>query len=539
MSCTYGEALEGSLCVGLVYLIASHTNLLTPIKSDTSLVNAKLLPELLSLIIEAYVFDFLHQFCPLGQSPSYYPPNSWFKISHVCRYWRDVALATPTIWSHIPLIRLECVREMLRRSKQAPLALYVYWETSLHGNPSPMLKCIAGEIHRIRHIDTSLPSELFTQLGSYTRSSPLDLRSVIASYKRSLEPTPPSLPLEWIENANLKNLILKDFPVENIRPFLMPTLTSLSLSLSKHEWIAGSELLNALQHMHSLQTLRLHSVVQDIVTLPPCFDKQKPIRMSHLQTVATNSFTNGLAELQVLSAIDIPAHVDFSFVVHNAVSPATRELIWTYIIDKLINNARLPFHSVFIFAYGGGNFLFTARSPVPPGSTRESALFQISLHFPVTSEAEEWLLRLCTALPCTKVRNLSVGNLMSFSLETWESSFKSMSEAESLEVTGLACKALPDALLLSASSDVGSPFQGFQQSKPIFPNLRHLTVWLNPTARGETLQGRLKRLCYALQWRKDRGHQLEQLVLRGHSRMTHEYDSLVDAAGKVIWDHTR
>ncbi|KAK7691968.1 hypothetical protein QCA50_005373 [Cerrena zonata] len=497
---------------------------------DKSLANVKLLPELLSIIIETYVFDFLHSYCVPGQSPALHPQNSWLRISHVCRYWRDVALATPTIWSHIPLIRLECVEEMLRRSKQAPLTVYVHSTTSLNESSSPMLKSIAKQSHRIRNIDTSLPSEFFTQLTSYAPTTPLDLQSVVASYKRLLGP-PSSLPLEWIKNANLKHLSLKDFPVENINLLLMPSLTSLSLWLSKHECVPGDDLLEALQHMHSLRSLTLHNVVQDILTLPPYPNKRDLIRMPRLQSIATTSYTNGLAELSLLSAIDIPPHVDFSFVIHNAVYPETQEVIWSYIMDNLVKDVRLPFHSVFIYAYAGGNFLFTARSPSPAGSTRDSTLFQISLHFPVVSEAEKWLSRLCTSLPCSKVRNLSVGNFISFPVEAWDTSFKSMTHVESLEVTGLACTALPEALLLAAVKD--SQISG---SKPIFPNLRQLTVWLNPTAKGETVPSRVNGICDALQERKDRGYQLELLILRGHPPLVEEFNRLIPVVGKVAWD---
>ena len=419
---------------------------------------------------------------------------------------------------------------MLKRSKQAPLTIYAHWETPLHGDSPLVLKSLAREIHRVRHIDTTIPSELFSQLGLYTTLSPLGMRSIIASYKRSLEASPSPIPLEWAENAELKQLALKDFPVDNIHSLLMPSMTSLSLSLSKHDWVPGDELIESLRPMESLQSLKLHSVIQDIAVLPVHPNKQPLVRMPRLQTVALSSFSNGLAELQLLSSIAIPPHVDFSFVIHNSITTETREIIWTHIMDNIIKDARLPFHSIFIFAYGGGNFLFTARSPAPEGSLRESTLFQVSLHFPVVADAEGWLTRLCTTLPCTKVRTLSVGNLILFSVDAWESAFRSLNDIESLEVTGLACATLPEALLLSSTVKSKSG-----ESKPIFPNLRQLTVWLNPMARGETVAGRVERLCRSLQDRKDKGFQLEQLILRGHPRLSEEYESMLDVVGRLTW----
>ncbi len=45
-------------------------------------------------------------------------PLHWIKITHVCRYWREVALHAPGLWSRPPLANLPWTVEMLARSKQ-------------------------------------------------------------------------------------------------------------------------------------------------------------------------------------------------------------------------------------------------------------------------------------------------------------------------------------------------------------------------------------------------------------------------------------
>lgn len=46
-------------------------------------------------------------------------------LSHVCQHWRTVALATPHIWTHVPLAHLSIAPHFLRRSQSAPLDLKI------------------------------------------------------------------------------------------------------------------------------------------------------------------------------------------------------------------------------------------------------------------------------------------------------------------------------------------------------------------------------------------------------------------------------
>lgn len=49
----------------------------------------------------------------------------WIQITHVCRFWRDLALHSPLLWTNIPLrLGRECMEEFIRRSNSAPLKLY-------------------------------------------------------------------------------------------------------------------------------------------------------------------------------------------------------------------------------------------------------------------------------------------------------------------------------------------------------------------------------------------------------------------------------
>ncbi|KIP05545.1 hypothetical protein PHLGIDRAFT_56682, partial [Phlebiopsis gigantea 11061_1 CR5-6] len=54
-----------------------------------------------------------------GQSAT--TDRKWTKIAHVCHHWREVALSSPRLWSSFTLGPLDWTREMLARSKRAPL----------------------------------------------------------------------------------------------------------------------------------------------------------------------------------------------------------------------------------------------------------------------------------------------------------------------------------------------------------------------------------------------------------------------------------
>ncbi|KAI0785756.1 hypothetical protein C8Q75DRAFT_308243 [Abortiporus biennis] len=47
--------------------------------------------------------------------------NSWIRIAHICQYWRQVALKTGRIWSHVFLVGSDCAKELIARSGTAPL----------------------------------------------------------------------------------------------------------------------------------------------------------------------------------------------------------------------------------------------------------------------------------------------------------------------------------------------------------------------------------------------------------------------------------
>ena len=82
-------------------------------RRNTLAIISRLPPELLSRI-------FLHARDMTDGTAKVLPP-----ASHVCRAWRAVALACGLLWSEIDCVRLGWAKEMILRSRGAPLALQV------------------------------------------------------------------------------------------------------------------------------------------------------------------------------------------------------------------------------------------------------------------------------------------------------------------------------------------------------------------------------------------------------------------------------
>jgi len=58
-------------------------------------------PEILAHIFEAVQICWNLTLRPFGKETK--RANEWLRVTHVCRYWRRVALSTPSLWTNIVL----------------------------------------------------------------------------------------------------------------------------------------------------------------------------------------------------------------------------------------------------------------------------------------------------------------------------------------------------------------------------------------------------------------------------------------------------
>ncbi|CAL1715451.1 unnamed protein product [Somion occarium] len=57
--------------------------------------------------------------------PEAYEFQAWIHLTHVCSYWRNVALRRPKFWTHVDLTQEACARTFLERSADAEI--HIYW----------------------------------------------------------------------------------------------------------------------------------------------------------------------------------------------------------------------------------------------------------------------------------------------------------------------------------------------------------------------------------------------------------------------------
>ncbi|KAG6810306.1 hypothetical protein H0H92_012483 [Tricholoma furcatifolium] len=97
----------------------------------------------------------------------------WIKsISHICSHWREVALSTPTLWSTINVDHSPTwAFEMLRRSKDAPLALVTTRQKLLAQHDSTELKSlelssVGIDVPNSGQAELQLPDRVITRSAS-------------------------------------------------------------------------------------------------------------------------------------------------------------------------------------------------------------------------------------------------------------------------------------------------------------------------------------------------------------------------------------
>lgn len=85
---------------------------------------SRLHPEILAIVFQ-HVRDAC--FADRRLDDSYRQRMDWVAVTHVCNWWRDVALHAPQLWTNIHISRVQhgWYTEMLHRSKQRKLKISV------------------------------------------------------------------------------------------------------------------------------------------------------------------------------------------------------------------------------------------------------------------------------------------------------------------------------------------------------------------------------------------------------------------------------
>ncbi|KAJ3553238.1 hypothetical protein NM688_g3721 [Phlebia brevispora] len=196
------------------------------------------------------------------------PPYHWLTITHVCRYWRNIALDDATLWQCLEIPHAECLRAFIARSKKLPLYVMCFraWEDS--DDDGNLMRIIIPELYRVAvFIWSRCDDRYFGQV-----------LQILVSHARSLEHLevcPPtrghscgSAGLVDLEVFDKPPPYLTHFKSEKCAAMLLKSLTgcprlrTLDVT-SPNPTPSANDWLTILSSLPTLETLRLYQAISD------------------------------------------------------------------------------------------------------------------------------------------------------------------------------------------------------------------------------------------------------------------------------------
>lgn len=244
-------------------------------------------------------------------------PYTWTRVTHVCRYWRDVALCNPLLWTTIVLTsHSECVEAMISRSQQAPISVQSS-SPCCHGQcamPLRSLRLVLKEIHRIHDIDLSVKWWLFDDIQeALSKPAPM-LHSFKLSTPSGSYDSGFVLPVVWDGYRGppppLEELTLCSygFPWNNAAVFRGLKSLRVDRDVPRHRTV--EEVLEALRFLPELRSLALKDIFYpctgDTVALPA-----EPVPLPALEQIFLSGDVISCAAL--LHALTLPQSVRITF----------------------------------------------------------------------------------------------------------------------------------------------------------------------------------------------------------------------------------
>lgn len=171
----------------------------------------------------------------------------WVRVSHVCRYWRAVALDCRELWSAITFEKYDFTDLCLARSRDSPLTVFIrelpYEDNASRGQWGIKLKNVLSQTDRLVYLDVKTQR---SGTGWYGHESRADLKTLF-SYFNGIPKK-----LQWV-SLDCSNCHWEDvLPDEVLFKESAPALTHLSLTKTIFKWKVPE--LHALRHLHVTET---------------------------------------------------------------------------------------------------------------------------------------------------------------------------------------------------------------------------------------------------------------------------------------------
>lgn len=192
----------------------------------------------------------------------------WIKITHVCHYWRSIALSSPRLWTTIkPHKNIEVIKEVLIRAKKAPLSVLLDYNGS--APPLDVFELVLAEFSHIEHLNFHINSDILESLIKHFPLQSPQLRSLVFSRYGSSDSEVNKDPwlhlLEECDTSKLTKLEVSGYNIAWAAKPLPSTLTRLVVSISSHKdsnKLSLPELITALSDAPSIEHLALHYTIK-------------------------------------------------------------------------------------------------------------------------------------------------------------------------------------------------------------------------------------------------------------------------------------
>ena len=249
-------------------------------RHNTLSIIARLPPEVLSTIFRCLAIAFCLR-----------PGHSsigWIKVTHVCTHWRRVALECPDLWTTIPFSLPRWAKEMLIRSKMAPLTIVasLYQSKRLH---TELVHFAMLEMFRIQKLSLTVLQDSGNKnlLTGLARPAPLLESLSISCATPSVNILPKGIFSG--EVPRLREVTLEKCILGWDEPFLC-TLTTLKLvSIPVSARPSMDQLTSALSCMPDLRTLVLCNVLPLQIPLDPTVSTTRSVPLPCLTHLCIES----------------------------------------------------------------------------------------------------------------------------------------------------------------------------------------------------------------------------------------------------------
>ncbi|KAF7797575.1 hypothetical protein EIP86_008775 [Pleurotus ostreatoroseus] len=221
---------------------------------------------------------------------------SWLVCTHVCQYWRHVALSAPMLWNNVgigPLTDEEELKTWLDRSGTATLEVIIRGHRSADidskgdGIHDSILVCLAQELPRIGMLDICVTWKTFLSLKWPISSSTLEDLSLFALDQTTSPEVHELFSLRLYNRfPNLKRLLASNagFGFNHwILPSTMTHLTIVNSTTSPSDHTL-QDILQSLKHLPHLEHIRLENALPPNIATDTPFDR--PVVLPSLQSLS-------------------------------------------------------------------------------------------------------------------------------------------------------------------------------------------------------------------------------------------------------------